>query len=91
MHRQILLANDASTGQNSDVAKESLTLTDEIRLAVDASGMSRYRICKLLGIAESVLSRFMSGKAGLSLETLDRLAKLLDLHLAAGKRPKKKG
>ena len=70
---------------------KKLTLTDEIRQAVDASGMSRYRICKRLDIAESTLSRFMSGKAGLSLDTLDRLANLLDLHLAAGKRPKKKG
>jgi transcriptional regulator with XRE-family HTH domain len=73
------------------MARNSLTLTDEIRLAVDASGLSRYRICKTLGIAESMLSRFMSGKAGLSLDTLDRLAKLLDLHLAAAKRSKKKG
>jgi transcriptional regulator with XRE-family HTH domain len=74
------------------MAKKLLTLTDEIRLAVDASGQSRYRICKTLGIAESRLSRFMSGKAGLSLETLDRLATLLDLHLAdLAPKGKKKG
>lgn len=73
------------------MGKKQETLTDEIREAVDASGMSRYRICKELGIAESILSRFMSGKAGLSLRTLDRLAKLLDLHLAAPKRRKKEG
>ena len=36
-----------------------------------------------------MLSRFMSGQAGLSLDTLDRLSELLDLHLAAPKRPKK--
>jgi transcriptional regulator with XRE-family HTH domain len=75
------------------MARKPPTLTDEIRQAADASGMSRYRICKELGIAESVMSRFMSRKAGLSLETLDRLAKLLDLHLAvaAGKPLKRKG
>jgi hypothetical protein len=36
------------------------------------------------------MSRFMSG-GGLSMEYLDALADLLDLHLAAGKQPKKKG
>jgi hypothetical protein len=73
------------------MAKKKPTLTDEIRQAVDAAGVSRYRICKTLAIAESVLSRFMSCKAGLSLDTLDRLAALLDLHLASPKRPKTKG
>jgi transcriptional regulator with XRE-family HTH domain len=72
------------------MAKKQLTLTDEIRQAVDASGMSRYRICKLLRIAESTMSRFMAGKAGLSLNVLDRLAKLLDLHVAADKPRRKK-
>jgi transcriptional regulator with XRE-family HTH domain len=66
------------------------TLTDEIRGAVDACGRSRYRLCQELGIAQSTLSRFMSGKAGLSLDTLDRLARLLDLHLAATPRPTKR-
>jgi transcriptional regulator with XRE-family HTH domain len=70
--------------------KRATPLTDQIRQAVDASGLSRYRICKMLGIAESVLSRFMSRKAGLSLDTLDRLAALLDLHLGAPKQPKPK-
>ena len=63
------------------------TLTDEIRQAVKGAEKSRYRICKELGIAQSTLSRFMSRKAGLSLDTLDRLARLLDLHVAAGRWP----
>lgn len=67
-----------------------MALTDELRRAVDGCGMSRYRICKELGIAESTLSRFMNGKAGLSLDTLDRLAELLDLHITTGRRPVEK-
>jgi transcriptional regulator with XRE-family HTH domain len=66
-------------------------LSDQIRQAVDASGLSRYRICKTLGVAESTMSRFMSGQGGLSMEYLDALADLLDLRLAAGKPAKKKG
>lgn len=60
-------------------------LSDQIRRAVDASGMSRYRICKELGIAESTLSRFMAGKGGLSMENLDALADLLGLDITTGK------
>jgi predicted XRE-type DNA-binding protein len=70
--------------------KQRAKLSDEIRRAVDASGLSRYRISKALGIAESTMSRFMAG-SGLSMAYLDALAQLLDLHLVAVKRPKKKG
>ena len=63
-------------------------LSDEIREAVNASGMSRYAIAKALGIAESTMSRFMSGKGGLSMEFIDRLADLLGIHVVV--RPTKK-
>jgi transcriptional regulator with XRE-family HTH domain len=70
--------------------KGRLKLSDEIRLRVDASGLSRYRISKELGIAESTMSRFMSGRGGLSMENLDALALLLDLRIAAGGRRRRK-
>jgi plasmid maintenance system antidote protein VapI len=60
-------------------------LSDEIRDAVDASGMSRYAIAKALAVAESTMSRFMSGKGGLSMEYIDRLAALLGLHVVVRK------
>jgi transcriptional regulator with XRE-family HTH domain len=60
-------------------------LSDEIRDAVNASGMSRYAIAKALGVAESTMSRFMSGKGGLSMEYIDRLAALLGLHIVVRK------
>jgi transcriptional regulator with XRE-family HTH domain len=63
------------------MGKERIKLSEQIRRAVDACGLSRYRICKELGIAESTLSRFMSGQGGLSMEYLDQLAELLDLRL----------
>jgi transcriptional regulator with XRE-family HTH domain len=61
-------------------------LSDQIRSAVDASGKSRYRIAKELGVAESTISRFMSGQGGLSMDNLDALAELLGLKLAISKR-----
>jgi transcriptional regulator with XRE-family HTH domain len=71
--------------------RKRLALSDELRRAVDDCPMSRYRICKELGIAESTLSRFMSGERGLTMKRLDRLADLLDLHVITVERRQKKG
>jgi plasmid maintenance system antidote protein VapI len=65
--------------------------SDQIRDAVDSSGMSRYAICKAIGRPESSMSRFMAGKGGLSMDTLDRLAELLGLSLARPGRKRQKG
>jgi plasmid maintenance system antidote protein VapI len=64
---------------------QNTKLSDEIRVAVDSSGMSRYAVAKALGVAESTISRFMSGKGGLSMASIDRLAALLGLHIVVRK------
>ncbi len=64
-------------------------MSDEIRDAVEASGLSRYRIAKEIDVAESTMSRFMGRKGGLSLDNLDRLADLLGLHIATEPGPGK--
>jgi transcriptional regulator with XRE-family HTH domain len=71
------------------MAKRRIKLSDQIRRAVDASGLSRYRISKEIGVAESTMSRFMSGQGGLSLANLDALADLLGLDIAAPRRSTK--
>ena len=73
------------------MARPRVKLSDQIRLAVDASGMSRYRIAKELGTSESTMSRFMASKGGLSMDNLDALADLLDLDIKARKRSPKGG
>ena len=70
--------------------KKPIKLSDQIRRAVDASGLSRYRISKELGIAESTMSRFMAGQ-GLSMEHLDALAELLGVDIKVTKSWYKKG
>jgi transcriptional regulator with XRE-family HTH domain len=65
------------------MAKKRLKLTDQLRRAMDASGVSRYRISQETGIAEATLSRFMSGKGGLSMEGLDAIADYLRLNIVA--------
>jgi transcriptional regulator with XRE-family HTH domain len=65
-------------------------LSDQIRDAVNDSGMSRYRICAEIRLAQSTMSRFMAGETGLSMDVLDRLADLLGLSVVV-KKPKRKG
>ncbi len=64
-----------------------MKLSDQIRRAVDESGLSRYRICKDLGIPESSLSRFMAGHGAMSLQRIDELAEYLGLELKRRSRP----
>ena len=71
------------------MAKKPTKLSDEVREAVDASGMSRYAICKELSILQSSFSRFMNRKGGLTMASLDALASLLDLHITTDKRRRK--
>ena len=60
--------------------------SDQVRRAINRSGMSKYRICELIELDKSVMSKFMSGKSGLSVETLDRLGEVLKLRVVAGVR-----
>ena len=56
-------------------------LSEQVREAVEASGLSRYRIAKETGLYEATLSRFMSGERGLTLKALDVLAEYLGLEI----------
>ena len=85
-----ILASHASVAYNEFMAKKRTRFSDEIRAAVERSGLSRYAICKELGIPQSSMSRFMSGENWLGQDTLDALAELLDLHVSAGKPRRKK-
>ena len=69
-----------------------LHLSEQIRRAVDASGLSRYRICKEAGLDQSAFCRFMAGKVGLLQQNLDRLADVLGLDVVMhGASRKRKG
>lgn len=65
-------------------------MSDEIRHAINAAGMSRYQISQQTGINESVLSRFMSGHS-MTTHNLDRLADVLGLRMTVKRRQKKGG
>ncbi|HEX4000188.1 MAG TPA: helix-turn-helix transcriptional regulator [Pirellulales bacterium] len=65
------------------MAKPRPKFTDQIRRAIEDSGVSRYQIAKHTGIEQSVLSRFMNGRLGFTLETLDKLADYLQFSLSS--------
>jgi hypothetical protein len=65
--------------------------SDEIRKAIAEGEITRYRLWKLTGIAEATLSRFMTGKGGLSTEGLDKIAEVLGLAVMVKKPQAKKG
>jgi transcriptional regulator with XRE-family HTH domain len=66
-------------------------LTDQLRQAIDDSGMTRYRIAQETGISEATLSKFYLGQRGLSMEALNALGECLQLTIHLGRRPNTKG
>jgi transcriptional regulator with XRE-family HTH domain len=74
------------------VAKKRTTLvTDQLRQAIDDSGLTRYRIAKETGISESALAQFYNGHRGLSMKALNALGEFLQLKITLGRKPGKKG
>jgi transcriptional regulator with XRE-family HTH domain len=63
-------------------------LWDQVRVAILASGQTRYRISKATGISQARLSRLMASDRGLRIEALERLADYLGLEIVI--RPKRR-
>jgi transcriptional regulator with XRE-family HTH domain len=55
--------------------------SEQIRDAIRSSDTSRYVLARASGISEAALSRFMQGKQGLTLTSLDKLADTLGLEV----------
>jgi len=64
--------------------------SDQIRKAIETSGMTRYQISKITGIAQSTLSRFMAGHA-MSTDVLDALSPVLRLSIVVNSSRDKTG
>ncbi len=71
--------------------KRPKLLTDQLRQAIDDSGLTRYRIAKETGISESALAKFYNGHRGLSMEALNALGEFLQLKITWAASPNKKG
>jgi hypothetical protein len=64
------------------MARKKRSFADELRIAIEQCGKSRYRISQETGIGQEVLSRFMAGKKGLSMDSIDRLFENLGLKIS---------
>ena len=71
--------------------KRTKKMTDQVRQAIDNSGLTRYRIAQDTGIDESTLAKFYHGTRGLSLDNLDILCECLGLRIMAERKPARKG
>lgn len=69
--------------------RSTKNLTDQLRQAIDDSGVSRYEIAKQTGIDESALAKFYNGRRGLSMEALNALGEFLRLKITLGRKPNK--
>ena len=71
------------------MAQRRKSLSNQLRQAIKASDHTRYAIWKATGIDQGTLSKFMKGRVGLGLASLDKLTDFLRLELV--KRSQKKG
>jgi transcriptional regulator with XRE-family HTH domain len=70
------------------MGKNRSKVSDQIRAAIETSGVSRYGIAMATGIDQATLSRFMGGTGGMTVETLDKLAEYLGLRIVFDGKPK---
>ncbi len=67
--------------------KKPLSVSDQLRRAIDECGLTKYRIYVETGVDQATLSKFVRGERGVSLDTFDVLCDYLGLEL----RPRGKG
>ena len=64
-----------------DMKKRQAYLEKQIRAAFKESGMTIYRLAKDSHVSQPVVSRFISGKRGITLATASKLVAVLGLEL----------
>jgi transcriptional regulator with XRE-family HTH domain len=62
-------------------------LSEQLRAAIQASGLTAYRLAKEAGTMPDVITRFLNGDRGLRLATVDKLARVLQLELCEKEKP----
>jgi len=63
--------------------KKPTTISEQLRDRITTSQLSPYELAEASGVDRSVLSRFLTGKRSLTLDTVDKLAEVLKLQLEA--------
>ena len=68
-----------------------LSLADQLRQAIEDSGLTLYRIAKDSGVHYGMLYRFYVGERDMRLQTADKLAGYFQMRLTRPIKPKKGG
>jgi transcriptional regulator with XRE-family HTH domain len=63
-----------------------MSLTGELRDAIESSGVTLYRIAKDSGVSYAVLHRFANGERQIKLDSADKLADYFGMRLMKPKR-----
>ena len=63
--------------------KKPKLITDTLRAAIKASGLTHYAVAKLANVTPSQIDRFMTGERDLRLSTAAAIAAALSLELRA--------
>ncbi|MEX2138587.1 MAG: helix-turn-helix transcriptional regulator [Pirellulales bacterium] len=58
-----------------------MKVSDQLRAAIDSSGLSHNELSRVTGVSQPAISRFVNGERGLNSESIDRLAAHLGLVL----------
>ena len=61
--------------------KTRADIQEQLRQAILQAGMSRYRLAKLSGVSQAVISTFVNGKRSATMDTAAKLAAVLGLEL----------
>jgi transcriptional regulator with XRE-family HTH domain len=68
-----------------------MNTTEQLKRIIRNCGMTRYQLAQRSGVAQAVLSNFMTGKRGMTTDTLDKLTPVLGLKMSAHPKSPRKG
>ena len=71
--------------------KAKTDIQEQLRQAILDAGISRYRLSKLTGVTQAVLSTFVNRKRSATMDTAAKLATALGLELTPMKKSARKG
>jgi transcriptional regulator with XRE-family HTH domain len=63
------------------MAKKRMSLEDQLRKAIEESGLPLYKLGERAGVSDGLLSNFVRGHRTMTLKTADKLAQALGLEL----------
>ena len=61
--------------------RPTAAVSDQLRAVITARRLTPYAVARLADVAPSVMTRFVNGERGLTLDTFDKIAEALGLRL----------